>query len=256
MPAAAAVRMVPSKPALVVESGADGRRHLVVADLHIGFESRLAANGVFVGKNSTVGQTIDDISGIMRDEGARSLILLGDVKSGTGSITGSEWRDVPRFFEEVGREADITLIPGNHDANIRRLIPGNAVTMTGPSGMVLENTLLTHGHAMPSENFAHAERVVMGHVHPVFFDEGSVLNGQRVWVSARVRRQDLFPSSRGSMELLVVPSFNRYLYTTHRQKRRRSISPIIQRVSAFESARIVTMDGSIIGDESSLRMVI
>ncbi len=245
-------RMVPSRPALVIEGE---RRHLAVADLHIGFESQLAANNVFVGRNSTVDEVISEISGIIRDEGIESLILLGDVKSGTKTISRAEWSDVPLFFEEMGRLADVTLVPGNHDANIRRLIPSE-ITLTGPSGLVLENILLTHGHAMPSENLSHVDRIIAGHMHPVFLDEDSVLNGQRVWVSARARKEDLFPSARGQIELLLVPSFNRYLYATHRQRRERSISPIIQRVRGFESARIITLDGSIIGDEGMLDRVI
>ena len=255
-----ATRMVPSKPALVIQEGE--RRHLVVADLHIGFESRLAANDVFIGGNSTVGETASEITGIIREEGIDSLVLLGDIKSGTGSITRAEWDDVPRFFEEVAKVADVSVVPGNHDAGIQRLIP-DGVTQISTSGVVLGNTLLTHGHAMPSENFAHVGGIVMGHVHPVFFDEGSVLNGERVWVSARVRRRDLFPSAAGGRSdgvgLLLVPSFNRYLYATHRRERAGGggrTSPIIRRIKRFESALVVTLDGSVIGDEGVLDRVL
>lgn len=246
------VRIVPSKPALIVE---DKERHVVVADLHIGFESRLAANSVFLGKGSTVGETIAEIREIIVGEGIGSLILLGDIKSSVGSITRAEWDDVPVFFEEMRKIADVSLIPGNHDANIQRLVP-DGVTLAGPAGLILGNTLLTHGHAMPSENFSHVERIIMGHMHPVFFEEGSVLNGQRVWVQARAQRQDLFPSARGEIELLLIPSFNRYFYAAHRQRRKRSISPIIGRIKKFGSARIVTLDGSVIGGEDVLDRVI
>ena len=253
-----ATRMVPSKPALVIQEGE--RRHLVVADLHIGFESRLAANDVFIGGNSTVGETAAEIAGIIREERIDSLVLLGDIKSGTGSITRAEWDDVPRFFEEVARVADVSVVPGNHDAGIQRLIP-DGVTQISTSGLVLGNTLLTHGHAMPSENFAHVEGIVMGHVHPVFFDEGSVLNGERVWVSARVQRRDLFPSASGGRSdgvgLLLVPSFNRYLYATHRRGRGGGpTSPILRRIKRFESALVVTLDGAVIGDEGVLDRVL
>jgi len=245
-------RIIPSKPALVVEGE---KSHLVVADLHIGFESQLAANNVFVGKNSTVGETVAEISAMIRDEKIESLILLGDVKSGIRSISKTEWNDVPLFFEEVKRLADVTLVPGNHDANIQKLVP-SGITLISASGLVLENILLTHGHTMPSENFSHVEKIIIGHVHPVFFDEDSVLNGQRVWVSAKAQKEDLFPSARNQIELLLVPSFNRYFYATRRQRYKKSISPIVQRIKKFESARIATLDGSIIGDESVLDRVI
>lgn len=60
------------------------------------------------------------------------------------------------------------LIPGNHDANIQRLVPDN-ITMVSSTGMVEENILLTHGHTMPSKNFSHVDKIIMGHIHPVFF---------------------------------------------------------------------------------------
>ena len=47
-------------------------------------------------------------------------------------------------------------------------------TMISSTGMVEENVLLTHGHTMPSENFSHVDKIIMGHVHPVFFQEDSV----------------------------------------------------------------------------------
>ena len=48
-------RIVPSHPALILEGK---NRTLVVTDLHIGFEANLAANDIFVGKNTTVNETI------------------------------------------------------------------------------------------------------------------------------------------------------------------------------------------------------
>jgi metallophosphoesterase superfamily enzyme len=122
--------------------------------------------------------------------------------------------------------------------------------------VVLENVLLTHGHTIPSENFAHVDRIIMGHVHPVFFDEDSVLNGQRVWVSIKTKKENIFPSSSGELEIIIIPSFNRYFYATKKKQYKRSISPIIERIKDVSSARIVTLDGAIIGNEAVLSQVI
>ena len=127
--------------------------------------------------------------------------------------------------------------------------------MISSTGFVLENILLTHGHTMPSENFAYVDKIIMGHVHPVFFSEDSVLNGQRVWISIRADKQALFPSQSGEIEITIVPSFNKYFYATHKRHYKKSISPIIEKINV-NSARIVTLDGSIIGDESIIENVI
>lgn len=245
-------RIIPSEPALVLEGQ---KRHLVITDLHIGFEGNLAQNKIFVGKNTTLNESIEKIESIIKSQKPDDLILLGDIKSGISRILKNEWNEVPEFLDKISKKTEVILIPGNHDANISRLVP-EGVTMISPVGMVLENVLLTHGHTVPSENFSHVEKIVMGHVHPVFFDEDSILNGQRVWVSIRTKKENLFPSASGEIEITIVPSFNRYFYATKRKQYKRSISPIIEKIKDVSSAKIATLDGTIIGDESLLSHVI
>ena len=96
----------------------------------------------------------------------------------------------------------------------------------------------------------------MGHIHPVFFQEDSVLNGQRVWISMKTEKQKIFPSTSGEIEITVIPSFNRYFYATHKKYYKKSISPIIEKIKNVESAKIVTLDGTIIGNESMLENVL
>ena len=245
-------RIVPSKPALILEGQ---KKSLVVTDIHIGFESSLSSNEIFIGKNSTTNETINEISEIIDLENPDSVILLGDVKSSIKNISRNEWDDVPMFFEKISKKCDVILVPGNHDANIQRLVPDN-ISMISSTGMVEENVLLTHGHTMPSENFSHVDKIIMGHVHPVFFQEDSVVNGQRVWVSIKTEKEKIFPNKSGELEITIIPSFNKYFYATHRKKYKKSISPIIDRIKSVAKARIVTLDGTIIGNESIIDQVI
>ena len=245
-------RIIPSKPVMVMSGQ---RKCLLLTDIHIGFENSLVANEIFLGKNTTIHHTIAEVSEIIRGEKPDCVILLGDVKSSISRITRQEWDDVPEFFEKIQKMCDVVLIPGNHDSNIQRLVP-NSVSMISPAGMVEEGVLLTHGHTMPSANFAHVEKIIMGHIHPVFFQEDSVLNGQRVWVSLKIDKQDIFPDQSGTLEITIMPSFNKYFYAIHKIKYKKSISPIIERINSVQSARIVTLDGTIIGDESVLEQVI
>ncbi len=179
---------------------------------------------------------------------------MGDIKSGIESISKIEWQTVPMFFE-IGKKINTIAIPGNHDGNLSHLVP-DYITMTGPQGLVIGDTLLTHGHVMPSENFAHVNRIVMGHLHPVYFQEGSVLDGQRLWVSIKADKGKIFPSSKGEIEIIIVPSFNKYFYATTKRYHKKSISPILERIKDCHTAKVVTLDGSIIGDESILKNVI
>lgn len=245
-------RIVPSKPALILEGE---KKNLIVTDIHIGFESNMASNEIFIGKNSTINESIQELSDIIDSEKPDSVILLGDIKSSIKNISRNEWDEVPLFFKKIREKCDVILIPGNHDANIQRLVPDN-ITMISSTGMVEENVLLTHGHTMPSENFSHVDKIIMGHLHPVFFQEDSIINGQRVWVSIKTDKGNIFPNKTGEIEITIIPSFNRYFYATHRKQYKKSISPIINKINEISKAKIITLDGAIIGNESNINQVI
>ena len=245
-------KIVPRQPALLIEGQ---KKYLVVTDLHIGFESSFTSKEIFLGKNTTINETINELSDIIDSEKPDSVVLLGDVKSSIKSISKIEWNDVPLFFEKIKAKCDVILIPGNHDANIQRLVPED-VSLISSSGMVEDNILFTHGHTMPSENFAHVKKIIMGHMHPVFFQEESIVNGQRVWISIKADKEQIFPSESGEIEIIIVPSFNKYFYATSKKKYKKSISPIIEKLKKISSARIVTLDGTIIGDETILNQVL
>jgi len=244
-------RIIPSKPALIVKGI---KKNLIVTDIHIGFENSMISNEIFIGKNSTINETIQELSEIIDVEKPDSVILLGDIKSSIKNITRNEWDEVPLFFKKIKQKCDVVLIPGNHDANIQKLVPDD-ITMISSTGMVDENVLFTHGHTMPSENFSHVEKIIMGHIHPVFFQEDSVMNGQRVWISLKIEKKKIFPSTSGELEIIIVPSFNRYFYATHKRTYKKSTSPIIERLEIL-SAKIVSLDGIILGDESIIKQVL
>ena len=246
------IRIVPSQPALMLEGK---NRSLVITDLHIGFESSLFGNNIFVGKNTTIQETINCIEEILEKTKANSLILLGDVKSSIKSIAKNEWSEVPLFFKKMSDKVETILIPGNHDANIQKLVP-DGVTQISSTGLVIENILLTHGHTMPSENFSNVDRIIMGHLHPVFFQDESVINGKRVWVSIKANKQQIFSSTSGEIEITIVPSFNKYFYATHKKQYKKSISPILEKIKKVKSAKIITLDGTIIGDESMINQIL
>ena len=245
-------RIIPSKPVLILE---DAKKSIILTDIHIGFENSMSSNEIFIGKNSSIKETINEIIEIIDDEKPDSIILLGDVKSSIKSISRNEWDEVPEFFKKISESCDTILVPGNHDANIQRLVPDN-ISMISSTGMVEENVLLTHGHTMPSENFSHVDKIIMGHLHPVFFQEDSIINGQRVWVSIKTNKEEIFPNKSGELEITIIPSFNKYFYATHRKKYKKSISPIIDKIKTISAARIITLDGTIIGDESIINQVI
>lgn len=244
-------RIVPSQPALILEGE---QRFLIISDLHIGFEIGMISNDINVRPEEMIQEIHSSLDSLIESEKPDTVILLGDIKSGIETISKIEWQTVPMFFE-IGKKINTIVIPGNHDGNLSRLVP-DYITMTGPSGLVIEDTLLTHGHVMPSENFSQINRIVMGHLHPVYLQEDSVMDGQRLWISIKADKNKIFPSSKGEIEIIIVPSFNKYFYATAKRHHKKSISPIFERIKGPCSAKVVTLDGTIIGDESILENII
>ena len=245
-------RIIDSEPALILE---EVKKNLVISDLHIGFEDKFSSNKIIIRKNSSINEIISNVTKIIKKENPDTLILLGDIKSSIQTITKSEWRDIPYFFEEIKNSLDVILIPGNHDGNIDKLIP-NDVTLISSKGMIIEDVLLTHGHTMPSENYSNVNNIIMGHIHPVYFNENSLLNGERIWISIKTQKSEIFSSAKGKINITIIPSFNPYFYATQKKYYKKSISPIIEKIKETTIAKIVTLDGTIIGNESILNDLI
>ena len=245
-------RIIDSEPALIVE---EKRKNLVISDLHIGFEHKFSSNKNAIRKNSSINDIISNITKIIKKENPDTVILLGDVKSSIKSITDSEWRDVPYFFEEIKNSLEVILIPGNHDSNIEKLIPSD-VTIISSKGMIIDDVLLTHGHTMPSKNYSSVNNIIMGHIHPVYFDKNSLLNGERIWISIKTDKSKIFPSTRGKLNITIIPSFNPYFYATEKKYYKKSISPIVEKIKDSTMAKILTLDGTIIGNESIINQIL
>lgn len=246
--------MLHPSPALLLEAD---QKYLVVSDLHIGFESELNARGINISSDTYVEEMLDELSSIIKKEKTDAIILLGDIKSSVHTITRAEWKNIPEFLQQLSKMVKVFLVPGNHDGNIRHLVPRNVSMMSG-KGMMLDDTLLAHGHTMPSKTGLSINRIIMGHVHPVFLRQGSAVSGQRVWIYLKVGKHNLFSKSRGQMDIVVLPSFNKYFYYSMQSSRyRKSISPILKKVTEnVEKAIVLTLDGSIVGNESLLEQII
>ncbi|MEO9319755.1 MAG: metallophosphoesterase [Nitrososphaera sp.] len=258
-------------------------RSLVISDLHLGLESELSLKGVEMPRADLAKEMIGQIEALCTEHSVDQIVIAGDLKHTFGSITKQEWDEIPRFLSDLTRFGEVFLVPGNHDSGIRHLAPLQ-VNLASASGLTLEDTLVLHGHSLPSEIPQSSAKVVMGHLHPTLRKKGHVLNGQPVWIYLQVDRS-ILTSAPGSenIEMVVIPSFNRYLYaaggrtvfgggnrtserTNHDEGSRRhpprgdhksvAISPVISRVrrhrDKIRRCMVTTLDGAVVGGESML----
>jgi len=86
------IRIIDSEPAMILDIG---EKYLVITDLHLGFESTLSSNKIFLGKSSSIKQITDNVKNLIRSENVDSIILLGDIKTSIQYIAKNEWNDIP-----------------------------------------------------------------------------------------------------------------------------------------------------------------
>ena len=250
------VRALHPHPALLLDGIWNGKEHkyIAISDLHIGFESALYTKGISMDSSLLLREMIREISDLIKFHQVDGVVLLGDLKNTIGSISKQEWNWIPQFFKSLSDNVDVYLVPGNHDGSIGFLTP-HKVNMVSTKGMVLdEDTLLIHGHTMPSHIRSSIKRIVMGHIHPIFQKSTSVISGQRLWIYLKVKRENMFLGVEGILDIIVLPTFNKYLFAAPERRSRRPISPLIKKAlngNAVQQAMIVTLDGSIVGNTTT-----
>ncbi len=254
-------------------------RYLVVSDLHIGFEERFRGAGISL--DSRINQMIEELTEIIARYHVTDLLIAGDVKSGTDRIGRAEWENVPKFFERLLTMCRVSVIPGNHDGGLNHLLP-SSVELLDVNGALVGKNLIMHGQTRPLAKFSgQSNRLVIGHVHPIYQKKGSPLSGQPVWVFMRTKKEQIFKGILGEdigrenvhvkenvtgngvsndLEIIILPSFNMELivagYAADAARQERKIAPILRDLKGVQDAMVATLDGDLIGDETILKNIL
>jgi uncharacterized protein len=234
---------------------------LVVSDLHIGFEEKFRSSGINISSN--VAKLAEELEAIIDENSVDTLVIAGDVKSGIDRIMQSEWENVPKLLNRLVKKCHITIVPGNHDGGLQNLLP-DSIQLADINGILIEDTLVIHGHTRPLTKFKDCKRLLMGHVHPIFQKRGNPLTGLPVWAFVRLSRKALFQEIISSdedalVEVIVLPSFNSDLtvsgYFGEEINAERRQSPIVRELRKAPEAIITTLNAEVIGDASLLPVV-
>ena len=252
-------------PILLIETW-NSKRFLVISDVHIGLEDRIKRNGILIDSRKNTDELINLPMNIHLETGVKELIILGDLKASIRIITRTEWDNVPYFLESLGKLFNIYLIPGNHDGNINQLLPEN-INIMRSHGMEIDNILFTHGHTLPRIGM-NVEKIIVGHLHPIILKEGSILNGNRIWVKILLTKKNSSGKDHNintrNIELIIMPHFNSIL--DYYSKINRNVSagipgksklPLLDKMInkmdwSIDKAFLFSMDGSLIGMEEQL----
>jgi putative SbcD/Mre11-related phosphoesterase len=141
---------------------------LAIADLHLGYEEMLNAQGVFLPRTNFE-KIKKALEGMLKELPKLDIIvILGDLKHEFGFISQQEWTEVLQMLQFLQKHTKkIVLIKGNHDKILGPLVKWESLEIQEEFYITNAGVLFLQGDKIPSnENFKKAKTIVIGHEHP------------------------------------------------------------------------------------------
>ena len=200
------LQIVSPYPAAYLESD----RALVVSDLHLGIESKLASNGIHI-PDSVLRETLESILVPAKELGCDKVYILGDLKHEYGRPKEPDWWSVKRLVQEIrGINAEPVLIRGNHDRYVSLILRDLGVECCS-SFLNLDGFILTHGHKkIRVPDTSRIKAIIIGHEHPAI-----AFHNELGGVKERFKAFLYVPGrTRKDPPVFVLPSVNPLAYGT------------------------------------------
>jgi|TARA_Y100001968_G_scaffold88864_1_gene79948 putative SbcD/Mre11-related phosphoesterase len=223
---------------------------LIMSDLHYGVEAEMLRSGVWVPNRST--SRTEKILKLIKENKAKKLILLGDVKHQVPHNSKQQRTDLEQFFMAVTRIVDVEIVPGNHDGGLADIAPDN-VKFHESVGCTIGNIGLSHGHAWPSQEVMNSEILVMGHEHPAFSfrDRVDKLHSEPCWLRAPMIEHERYEKVPDL--LIVMPAFGELAGRTMNREPLKGLGPILRNgLADLSKARVETLEGLEFGELGNL----
>ncbi len=249
------VRFIKDEPALAIEDSELGNI-LVIADLHLGFESELYHDGIVIAPQSE--KLYKMIVNLIDSTNSDTLVILGDLKHKIPGISFREMTEIPKLVSPLSEKVDIILVKGNHDTELKNLIPDN-VEIHESGGFKLGKYGFLHGHAWPNKNVLKADHLLTAHIHPIieFVDDLGFRIVEKIWAKGDVNKDKLREKYKieggfrfGNLETIFFPVFNPIIsgYPLNRSGNDRYIGPLLRnKIIDADSLEIYMLDGTSLG---------
>ncbi len=223
---------------------------LIISDLHYGVEAEMLRGGVWVPNRST--SRTEKILKLIKENKAKKLILLGDVKHQVPHNSKQQRTDLEQFFMATTRIVDVEIVPGNHDGGLADIAP-SSVKFHESVGCTMGDIGLIHGHAWPSQEVMNSEILVMGHEHPAFSfrDRVDKLHSEPCWLRAPMVEHERYEQVPNL--LIVMPAFGELAGRTMNREPLKGLGPILRNgLADLSKARVETLEGLEFGELGNL----
>ncbi|MDR3075350.1 MAG: metallophosphoesterase [Candidatus Methanoplasma sp.] len=162
----------------------------VLGDLHLGYESALEEEGMYIPRMNT-GSIRDAVNSILSEYEPRRVVLLGDIKHDFKRSKREARDEVRKIIELLMEVSEVTVVRGNHDNFLQNILSDmglNAVNHTDIGGFRME-----HGHEDSG-----VRPVVIGHEHPSIRIPGAMSGGMKMHCFVHQREEGI----------IVLPPFS------------------------------------------------
>ncbi|MFH1447995.1 MAG: metallophosphoesterase [Candidatus Micrarchaeota archaeon] len=230
---------------------------LVLADIHVGLDREMFKVGVRMG--SIANAMADDIVSLVEEYTPSRVLLIGDIKHG---IPGAEdeMKDTSEFLERLAGHVPVTIIPGNHDGNISRLITSEDILIAPSGGIVVDGMGFFHGHSWPLPNVVEQETVFMAHQHPCIELSENIGGRHRlsVWCISGFSKAMLerYQNVNLNAKVVLMPAFNPLVSGTPLNLYNATglLGPIMKnKMFKLKQSNVYLLDGTPLGKLSSIK---
>ena len=230
----------------------DGKKYLVIGDLHLGVERKLLKKGVRI--YSVVENTINRVRRLCAEFAVAGIIILGDVKDTILYPERWEQEMIRKFFDDL-KGYDITITLGNHDGHLNEIIDCKMV-----DELVLGEFAFMHGHKWPSERAMLSKFIFVGHNHAAVSmkDKNGATYTQKAWLVAKINKKNAakqYKRFNEEVQLVVLPAFNDLITGMPvNEAVDENLSPLFRNgVFDYKKARVYSIRGELVGTPSSLK---
>ncbi len=134
------------------------RDHVIIADLHLGFEEEMYSKGVYL-PPAQLKRALEVLE--LSSELSKKVIIAGDLKHIFSKLGKKEQREVKAFLDRAEEmDLELVLVRGNHDNFVKHLLEERGFDVV--TELDLGEVKVVHGH----EDLQLDGVVLMGHEHP------------------------------------------------------------------------------------------
>lgn len=137
----------------------EGRRALVVADLHLGYEGALQQQGVSLPRFQKK-HILSRLGNLLERYSPDIIVVDGDFKHEFSRNLNEEWREVLEVLDYLGERTEAVMVRGNHDNYLKTILSRRGLELH--SSYPLGEYTVAHGH----EPLQAPGPMILGHEHP------------------------------------------------------------------------------------------